>query len=88
MRESITQGVGRLASRLTRALTHQDRIKIAKIDTEKYPDLASQWQIQALPTLCLFKDGALIDRIEGAPNRQQLLGWLAPHLPPPATEAS
>ncbi|GHP07925.1 hypothetical protein PPROV_000666700 [Pycnococcus provasolii] len=60
----------------------KDRIKIAKVDTEKYPALASQWGVQALPTLVLFKEGRMIDRIEGAPNAQQLLQWLQPHLPP------
>ena len=67
---------------LTHSLAPQDRIKIAKVDTEKYPALASQWGVQALPTLVLFKEGRMIDRIEGAPNAQQLLQWLQPHLPP------
>lgn len=34
-----------------------------KIDTEKYPDLASRFNIQALPTLVLFKNGQVADRI-------------------------
>jgi thioredoxin-like negative regulator of GroEL len=37
----------------------------AKIDTDKYPALASQYRIEALPTLILFKHGAAVDRIEG-----------------------
>lgn len=43
----------------------QGRISIAKIDTEKYPQLASQYQIYALPTLMLFKGGQPVDKIEG-----------------------
>jgi thioredoxin-like negative regulator of GroEL len=34
-----------------------------KIDTEKYPDLASRFNIHALPTLVLFKDGKVAERI-------------------------
>lgn len=43
----------------------QGQIKIAKIDTEKYPQLATEYQIYALPTLILFKNGEAVDKIEG-----------------------
>jgi thioredoxin len=41
------------------------RLQIVKIDTDKYPRLASKYQIQALPTLVLFKGGQPVDRFEG-----------------------
>ncbi len=41
------------------------KIRVAKIDTEKYPQLASQYGIEALPTLILFKQGQPINKIEG-----------------------
>ncbi len=50
-----------------------DDVAIVKIDTEKYPKIASEWQIQALPTLMLFKDGQPIDRIEGVMQPGALL---------------
>jgi protein disulfide-isomerase len=43
----------------------QGRIRIVKIDTEKYPQLANEYQIYALPTLVLFKQGRPVERIEG-----------------------
>ncbi|MFM7576857.1 MAG: thioredoxin, partial [Microcystaceae cyanobacterium] len=43
----------------------QGRIQVVKIDSDKYPQLASQYGITALPTLVLFKAGAVIHRIEG-----------------------
>jgi thioredoxin len=43
----------------------QGKIRVAKIDTEKYPQLASQYGIEALPTLVLFKQGQPINKIEG-----------------------
>ena len=43
----------------------QQRLRVVKIDTDKYPQLASQHQINALPTLVLFKQGKAVDRIEG-----------------------
>jgi thioredoxin len=54
----------------------QDRLRIVKIDTEKYTDLASQYKISALPTLVLFKQGQPVDRIEGVMQAQQLVQYL------------
>ncbi|CAI5505339.1 unnamed protein product [Closterium sp. Naga37s-1] len=50
-----------------------DSVKIVKIDTEKYPKLASRYNIQGLPTLMLFRKGQVIDRVEGALSAQDLL---------------
>ncbi|PIA44194.1 hypothetical protein AQUCO_01700068v1 [Aquilegia coerulea] len=43
-----------------------DKIQVVKIDTEKYPKIANQYQIEALPTFIIFKDGKPSDRFEGA----------------------
>ncbi len=58
----------------------QDQIQIVKIDTDKYPDLASQYEIHALPTMVLFKDGQVVDRIEGAMSADKLIDRLQPNL--------
>jgi len=52
------------------------KVKIVKIDTDNYPKLASRYQVQALPTLVLFKAGQPIDRIEGVARAEQLTAWL------------
>ncbi len=41
------------------------QLRVVKIDTDKYPQLASQHQIRALPTLVLFKQGKPVEHIEG-----------------------
>ncbi len=51
----------------------KDKMRIVKIDTDKYPNLASRYQIQALPTLVLFKNGQPADKIEGVIEVPQLL---------------
>jgi thioredoxin len=53
--------------------TLKDIIAVVKIDTEKYPSLANKYQIEALPTFILFKDGKLWDRFEGALPANQLV---------------
>jgi thioredoxin len=35
----------------------KDRLRVIKIDTDKYPNLASEHDVHALPTLVLFKNG-------------------------------
>lgn len=55
----------------------RDRIQVVKIDTDRYPTIASQYQIQALPTLVLFKNGQPVERIEGVVNANQLVPHLA-----------
>lgn len=58
----------------------QDQIKIVKIDVDKYPDIASQYSISALPTMVLFKDAKPVDRIEGVVRPQQLIDRVQPFL--------
>jgi thioredoxin len=58
----------------------KDALQVVKIDTEKYPQLASQYQIHALPTLVLFKGGQPVERIEGALSAEQLIQRLQPLL--------
>ncbi len=56
------------------------RMRIMKIDTDRYPQIASQHQIQALPTLVLFKNGQAVDRIEGVLQAPQLVSRLSQFL--------
>ena len=58
----------------------KDRLRIVKIDTEKYTELASQYRIEALPTLVLFKQGKPVDKIEGVMQAAQLVQHLQPQL--------
>lgn len=57
-------------------LEMRDRVQIVKIDSDKYPQLASQYQIQALPTLVLFKKGQPVQRFEGVVQAPDLVQYL------------
>lgn len=56
------------------------QLKVVKIDTDRYPQLASQYQIQALPTLVLFQQGQPAQRLEGMRSVEQLVQELRPYL--------
>lgn len=51
----------------------KDKLQVVKINTEKYPQLASTYQIHALPTLVVFQQGQSVKRIEGYRNADQLM---------------
>ena len=55
----------------------RDRLQVVKIDTDKYPNLASKYEIEALPTLVLFKDGQPAEKIEGVHQAPQLIQHLS-----------
>lgn len=53
--------------------TMNNRLQVVKIDTDKYPQIANEHGIQALPTLVLFKNGQPVERIEGVVPAEQLI---------------
>ncbi|QSJ19990.1 thioredoxin [Nostoc sp. UHCC 0702] len=53
-----------------------NRLRIVKIDTEKYEHLATKYKVYALPTLVLFKGGEPVDKIEGVMQAGQLVQHL------------
>ncbi|AFZ11855.1 thioredoxin [Crinalium epipsammum PCC 9333] len=56
----------------------KDQLQVVKIDTDKYPQIANQHHIHALPTLVLFKNGQPVDRIEGVVPAADLIQRLKP----------
>lgn len=53
------------------------RYRIGKLNVDENPRTASQFQIQSIPTMLIFKDGKLIDRIIGAQPKQAIAERLA-----------
>ena len=56
------------------------KIQVAKIDTEKYPDIAGRFEVHALPTLILFKAGKPVHRMEGVQPAEQIMAQINPFL--------
>jgi thioredoxin 2 len=54
-------------------------IRFLKVDTEAAPELAARYNIQAIPTLMLFKHGKVVARQAGAMNAASLRSWLRQH---------
>ncbi|MCE5336394.1 MAG: thioredoxin fold domain-containing protein [Desulfobacteraceae bacterium] len=54
------------------AVQNAGSIKFVKIELDKNPYLASQYQVQSVPTTLLFREGRLINRFVGGLGKDQL----------------
>src|SRR6185503_7626209 len=46
--------------------------RIAKLNVDDNPQISSRFQISSIPTMLIFKDGKLIDRLIGAQPKQAI----------------
>ena len=53
-----------------------EKVRVIKIDVDQNNALASQYQIQSVPTLIVFKDGKPVWRQSGVVTKAALLGVL------------
>jgi thioredoxin 1 len=51
---------------------HPDKVSIGKVDVDKNADLASQYNIRAIPTLIIFQDGQVKEQIVGMTSKAAL----------------
>ncbi len=47
--------------------------KIAKVNVDDNQDLARQYQVEVIPTLALFKDGKVVDKLVGVVSKDDIL---------------
>lgn len=51
-------------------------VRFLKVDTEAEPELAVRYQIRGIPTLIVFKRGAVVAQRAGAMDARNLAAWL------------
>jgi thioredoxin 1 len=59
------------------AAESRNRYRIAKLNVDQNPQIAAQYKISSIPTMLIFKDGKLIDRIIGAQPKTVIAQKLA-----------
>jgi thioredoxin 1 len=57
-----------------------DKVRIIKIDVDKSPAIAQQYQVTGIPTLILFRNGQPVWRQSGVATRKQLVDVIRGHL--------
>lgn len=61
------------------AAEHDD-LDVYKINIDEQPQVSRDYGVMSIPTLLLFKDGQLVNRIVGAKPKAALLAEVTPHL--------
>lgn len=52
------------------------RIKVVKVNSDENQDLSSQYGIQGIPTIILFRDGREVDRLIGVAPKEDIVRFL------------
>ena len=58
----------------------QGRYTIAKLNVDENPRTSAQFGVRSIPTLLIFKNGQLVERIVGAQPKQAIAARLAAHV--------
>lgn len=56
------------------------RLRVARVDVERRPDLARRFRVEEVPTLVLVKARRAVARIEGRTSAPRIERMLEPHL--------
>jgi thioredoxin 1 len=55
-------------------------LRVAKMDVDENPAVPGRYGIIGIPTLMLFKDGKVVERITGALPKDRIVAQVLPHL--------
>ncbi len=58
------------------ATLYAGKVKVAKLNVDDCPGIAGSYGISSIPTLILFKNGEVVDRIVGVPPQSRLQSML------------
>lgn len=58
----------------------RNEFDIAKVDIDESRDLAYKYEIAVVPTLVLFKNGQVVDMMEGAISEEEILKFVFKYL--------
>ena len=54
----------------------EGKVKIAKLNVDENPQVASQYGIRSIPALMMFKDGKVVAQKVGAAPKGELSRWI------------
>ena len=62
-----------LAPILDQVAQERGDIKVAKVNVDEEPELASRFRVYSIPTLAVLKNGQLVEQMVGARPKHQIL---------------
>ncbi|RME91521.1 MAG: thioredoxin [Anaerolineae bacterium] len=58
----------------------EGKVKVVKVDADQNPDIVARYGVMGIPTLLLFKEGEIKERLVGYMPRDKLVEKLSPYL--------
>ena len=52
------------------------KINIVKLNSDENPDITEQYDVRGIPTMILFKDGQIVERVVGAAPKASITQFL------------
>ena len=52
---------------------YEGKVKVGKVNVDEQPALAMQYQVTAIPTLFVFKNGEIADKIVGFAQKEEIV---------------
>ena len=57
-----------------------EKVKVVKLDVDHNPNIAMQYQVMGVPTLMLFVNGEVSERITGYQPKERIVSKFSPYL--------
>lgn len=58
----------------------EGKARVYKLNVDEFPDVESRYGVKTIPTLIIFKDGAVVDTIKGAYPRKVIAERILAHV--------
>ncbi|SNX55303.1 thioredoxin [Thermoanaerobacterium sp. RBIITD] len=55
---------------------YEGKVKVGKVNVDEENELAQQFKVMSIPTIALFKDGKLVDKIVGARPKSEFENFI------------
>lgn len=65
-------GPCKMVAPIVKQIADEGKAKVCKIDVDEQPELAIRYGVDSIPTLLVFKNGALVNRAVGYRSKEQL----------------
>ena len=62
------------------ASEYAGKLKVVKVDVDENQDVSIRYGVQSIPTLLVFKDGQMVERLVGAYPKAAILSKVKPHI--------
>ncbi len=54
----------------------EGQVAVFNVDVDENPDVARNYKVMSVPTLLVFKNGELVDRMVGLQSKDELKDWV------------